>query len=458
MSESTLGPTTPTNKGLGALPRGVAKASDQWNLSTRVGFRLAFCYFVLYALCSGIFTVWETIPWAGGYIESWLAWPFLRAAEWLTLHVFHLHGIGTTLGSSDSGDTALNWVAVGTMLAVALVATILWTALDRRRKAYPSLLGWFRFILRLTVGVAMLDYGLDKVFLSQMPPPSLAVLNEPLGNSSPMMLLWTLMGLNPGYQMICGAAETTAGLLILCRRTALLGALVAGFVLSNVVLYDYFFDVPVKIYATHLLLMALVVVVPDLRSLFSYFWLHQPVPPMDSWVPPASRRGSRIAILAVEIAVVAMALGYRSYSEASDRLKWTVHKRNTSPFTGQWHVESARQNGQPKPLLTPDGLAITDLYIEPSGALNVRVSDGMLLDGDIDFNEARRTVNLDMGLVDHPVVYGLEQPDASHLVLTPTGDDTRSESVLTFARIPLPTHYPLLDRGFHLVEERMLLR
>jgi hypothetical protein len=239
-----------------------------WSFATRLAFRFAFCYFMIYALCSGFLTIWETIPWAGGYIENWLAWPFRHAAQWLSLHVFHLHGIGTTLGDSDSGDTALNWIAIGVRLAVAFVAMLLWTALDHRRKSYPTLFGWFRFILRLTLGVAMLSYGLDKVFLSQMPPPSLAVLNEPLGNTSPMMLLWTMMGLNPGYQVICGAAEVIAGLLILCRRTALLGALVTAFVVSNVVLYDYFFDVPVKIYAAHLLLMALVVISPTCAHCF----------------------------------------------------------------------------------------------------------------------------------------------------------------------------------------------
>jgi hypothetical protein len=436
----------------------VAPKPARWSFAARLAFRFAFCYLLLYALCCGNATVWETIPWAGNYIEGWLAWPFGQAAQWLSLHVFHFHGIGTLLGDSDSGDTALNWITIGVMLAVAVVATLLWTALDRHRKAYPTLFGWFRFVLRLTLGVAMLAYGLDKVFLSQMPPPSLAVLNEPLGNTSPMMLLWTMMGLNPGYQMICGVAEVVAGLLILCRRTALLGAIVTAFVVSNVVLYDYFFDVPVKIYATHLLLMALVVIVPDLRSLFSYFWLHQPAPPTDGWVPPATRRGSRIAILVVEIAVVAMALGYRSYGEARDRLEFRAQARDTVPFTGQWHVESARLAGQPKPLLTSDGLTITDLYVESSGGINVRALNGMLLDADIHFNQATHTVKLDMGLVDHPVVYALGQPDASHLVLTPTGNDNRTESVLTLARIPLPTHYPLLDRGSHLVIERMLLR
>jgi hypothetical protein len=433
--------------------------SARWTLGTRLAFRFAFCYFMTYALCSGIYTVWETIPWAGGYIEGCLAWPFLQAAQLLSLHVFHLHGIGTALGdNSNSGDTILNWITIGVMLALALVATLLWSALDRRRTSYPTLFGWFRFVLRLTLGVSMLSYGLDKVFLSQMPPPSLAVLNEPVGSTSPMMLLWTTIGLNPGYQIICGMAEVIAGLLILYRRTALLGAIVTAFVISNVVLYDAFFDVPVKIYATHLLLMALVVVTPDVRSLYAYFWLHQPTPPTDPWVPPTTRRGTRTAILIVEIAVVAMALGYGSYSEARDRLKFKSETRNTATFTGQWHIESARLAGKPTPLRTFDGLTITDLYISPSGGLNVRASNGTLLDGDVRFNPAVHTVKLDMGLVDHPILYTLQQPDASHLALTPIGTDTQTASALTLVRIPLPTHYPLLDRGPRLVINRMVLR
>ncbi len=449
---------TPNEKSLEALQHVAVKASVQWTIGTRLVFRFGFCYFTVYALCSGFLTIWQTIPWAGNYIENWLAWPFRHAAQWLSLHIFHLHGIGTMLGDSDSGDTPLNWIAIGVMFSIAVISTLIWSVLDHRGREYPTLFGWLRFILRLTLGVAMLSYGLDKMFLDQMPPPSLAVLNETLGNTSPMMLLWTMMGLNPGYQMICGAAEVVAALLILCRRTALLGALVMAFVVSNVVLYDYFFDVPVKIYAMHLLLMSLVVIVPDLRSLFSYFWRHRPVPPTDGWVPLATRRGSRIAILVVEIAVVAMSLGYGSYTQAKGRLQVRAQMRNVAPFTGQWHVESARLEGKPKALLTSDGYTVTDLYIEPFGGINVRASNGMLLDADIHFNQTRHTVKLDMGLVDHRIAYAMEQADASHLVLTPTGNDTRTEMVLTLFRIPLPTHYPLLDSGTHLVDERMHLR
>ena len=110
-------------------------------------------------------------------------------------------------------------------VAAALAGTLVWSALDRRRRQYQTLLAWLRFLLRLSIGIAMLLYGFAKLFPEQMQPPSLAVLNEPVGQISPMTLLWTMIGSSPGYEMVCGFAEVAGGLLLLYRRTALFGAL-----------------------------------------------------------------------------------------------------------------------------------------------------------------------------------------------------------------------------------------
>ena len=435
-----------------------------WRFGTRPAFRLIFVYLTIYGLCSGIYTIWETIPWAGPYIESWLAWPFLRVAQWLCLQLLHLHGIGTAIGDSDSGDTILSWLAIALMFALAAVVSLVWTALDRRENSYPRLLQWGRFLLRLTLAVAMLAYGLDKVFLSQMPPPSLAVLNEPLGQTSPHMLLWTLFGLRPGFQATMGTVELIAGLLILYRRTALLGVLLTIFITCNILLYDYFFEVGVKIYAAHLLLMAIVLAAADLESLLSYFWRHKPVVPQSAWVPYLTRRSSRTGVLILEWAVLIMGLGYRSYGEAKDRLSQIDQIQNVQSFVGQWHVQSAQLNGEPKPLLVlgqdaaVQETTVSDLYVEPFGALNVRLSDHRIVDGDVHFNTASRSVTLDLHVSDHPVSYSLERPDDSHLVLTPEAADRGTEATLTLVRIPLPQHYPLIDEGSHLIMNRMVLR
>lgn len=431
--------------------------TPRWNVPTRIAFRFAFCYFVLYALCCGNATLWEVIPFhIGEHIENWLVWPFKHGAQWLVQHHSHIHGIGAKLHDTGSGDTVIDWTAAGLMLSLAITAALLWTLLDRRSLAYPRLFGWFRFILRLTLAVAMMGYGFAKLYPFQMAPPSLAVLNEPFGNLSPMTLLWTMIGLNPLYEMICGAVEVVSGLLILFRRTALLGALLTAFVVSNVVLYNFFFDVPVKLYASHLLLMAIVLVIPDLRPLFQFFWQHRPAAPTLPWSPwPLGSTGKKRfiepAILALVLfsgAILPLVQGWGQYKH----MRANINK--PADITGQWHVDSATFAGQPKPFLTGDGLPLTDLYFEPSGRVMARAADNALWRGGADINDKKKTFTLYVQAHgDDGVNYSFTKPDSTHLILTPIKDSAKTESTLNLSRVPLPQHYPLLDRGFHLVNE-----
>jgi hypothetical protein len=426
-----------------------------WSPATRLAFRFAFCYLLLYALGCGNATLWEVIPFhVGEHLEDWTSWPFFHAAQWLGQHWFHLTGVGAKLHGTGSGDTILNWIAVGVMLAIALFATLLWTITaelrTRRPLAYPRLFIWFRLILRLTLGYAMLNYGFAKLFPLQMSPPSLAVLNEPLGNTSPMTMLWTLIGLNPVYEMICGAAEVAAGLLILFRRTTLLGALLCAFLATNIVLYNFCFDVPVKLYAAHLLLIALAVLAPDLRSLFNFFFLHRPCTPSYGWTAPARRYGLRIetvaTILVLLLALIPAALDlHKAYA------RQLASERHPSPLIGQWHVDSALLAGKPSPVLTGDGLPMTDIFLEPSGRTNLRDSSTVLWRAYTMIDDKKHTLLLASG--DNETTYDLHQPDPTHLLLTPNAKDAKTTATLTLTRVPLPTHYPLQDRGFHWVNE-----
>jgi len=428
----------------------------RWKPATRLAFRFAFCYFMLFALCCGNATIWEIIPVAGGYIEDWLSRPFTYAGQWLAQHYFHIQGAGAKLHETGSGDTAISWIALGVMFSVAVLATLIWTALDRKSTAYPKLFAWFRFTIRLTLGYAMLTYGLAKLFPLQMAPPSLAVLNEPFGNLSPMTLLWTMLGYNPLYQMICGGAEALGGLLIFFRRTALAGALLIAFLSTNIVLYNFFFDVPVKLYAAHLLLMSLAVIVPDIRALFGFFWQHRPTAPTVPWAPWSPRLIRRLHIT-VENLVVAICLllfaGFASFQLGKAVSHQRASQRNPPPITGQWHVDSALLNGQPKPFLTGDGQPMTDIFLEPSSRTMVRDSATVLWRGGFHIDDKKHTVNFGTVGSGDNTIYALAQPDPNHLILTPTGKEAKTVGTLTLTRVPLPTHYPLLDRGFHWVNE-----
>jgi uncharacterized membrane protein YphA (DoxX/SURF4 family) len=440
-----------------------APAPVRWSLATRLAFRFGFCYLLLYALCCGNACIWEIIPFHGGeHLEDWTSWPFFHGAQWLGQHWFHLTGVGAKLHDTGSGDTILNWIAVGIMLAIALTAALIWCALSevpkaRKSLAYPKLFFWFRLILRLTLGYGMLVYGFSKLFPLQMAPPSLAVLNEPLGNTSPMTMLWTLIGLNPVYEMICGAAEVAAGLLILFRRTTLLGALLTAFLTTNIVLYNFCFDVPVKLYAAHLLFMSIAVLAPDMRGLWNFFFLHKPCTPVYGWRKPARRYGLRVetVVTAVVLLLVAGQASFEMYGAYTHQL---ANQRHPDPVTGEWRVDSALLNGQPKPILTGDGEPLAAIFIEPTGRTMCRDTAGVLWRSGMHFDMKKHTVSLVTAGMDAPIVYAFTQPDPNHFLLTPTGADAKTAGTLALTRVPLPTHYPLLDRGFHWVNEWGLVR
>lgn len=451
MTDAVVVPVAPISADLaGSTPHPV-----RWTPLGRFGFRLAFCYLLLYAFGCGNATLWEIIPKLGDIVGSKLDLATRKPAEYLAQHQFHIVGVGAHIHDSGSGDTAINWIQIGVMLAYAVIAAIVWSLLDRRRLQYQTAAAWLRFLLRLTLVYAMCSYGFAKLFPLQMMPPSLAVLNEPLGNTSPMTLLWTLIGLNPVYEMICGAAEVTAALLLLFRRTALVGALLTGFVMVNVLLYNLFFDVPVKIYAAHLVLMAIAVTAPDLGALWDFFWRHKPSAPHGIWVPPAGRRAFRWGTVAVEgFLALMILLGLPGGFKAAMRQRANV--LHPKPFSGEWHVDSAvlLANGKPqsKPILTGDGLPMTDLFLEPSGHTMLRDSSGVLWRARMRFKDNDHSLQFDPEIGDS-IPYAVTHPDPAHMTLTPTGKAAASNATLQLTRVALPTHYPLLDRGFHAVNE-----
>jgi hypothetical protein len=312
----------------------------------------------------------------------------------------------------------------------------------------------------------MLNYGMAKLFPMQMAPISIAILNEPVGNMSPMTFLWALIGMNPVYEIVCGAAEVLGGLLFLFRRTALLGALLSAFVMSNVVLYNFFFDVPVKIFASNLLLACLFVVLPDARSLFSYFILHKPTAPTGVWIPPTSRKWSRITMLVVEcVFSIGFVAGFTYYSAA----QWFPEQRAAAvptPLLGAWKLDPAHPaTGS---FITGEGLPATDLYIDTAVRAFIRASDGALWRTNLKLDPKASTIAIQC-FPTPGVTYKYQMPDPNHLVLTSTPPETpkpdpKSKTppkpapsftpvTLTLTRTPIPSHYPLLDRGFHYVNQ-----
>jgi hypothetical protein len=168
-----------------------------WSVATLIAFRLGTCYFGSFglALVIGLFPV---ILAGIGIDGPWSAMRGLIQAmrppiEWVGTHLLGLHVESTQVGS----DSAFQWSALYCIVLLSLLATLVWTLLDRRQR-YDRFHTWVWTILRLMLAAAMFYFGMAKVIPTQMP----FVLNrlvEPYGNFSPTGALWAQVGISPQY-------------------------------------------------------------------------------------------------------------------------------------------------------------------------------------------------------------------------------------------------------------------
>jgi hypothetical protein len=246
-----------------------------WSLLHRIGFRFIFIYFGLFVFPFPLYLIPFLSTPLGKYQE------LVRFCQiWVGEHVVHHPVIFARTGS---GDTAAAWVRILCFLFAAFVGTLIWSALDRKRTNYVTLNNWFRLFVRLSLAQAMLGYGLTKVIPTQMPPPNLARLLEPLGDFSPMGLLWNFIGASKAYEIVVGSAEVLAGVLLIFPRMAALGACVAILDMVQVFIFNMCYDVSVKQYSFHLMLLGILLLAPDIRALANFFLLKRTVKP---YVPP----------------------------------------------------------------------------------------------------------------------------------------------------------------------------
>ena len=261
-----------------------------------------------------LFGLLHSVP---GYTGSMVA----SALDWVTgLHTRAPQPVvawmGRTLTGQEpsfeftgSGDGLASYLDVLLSLVVAGLIAAAWWAWRRSTPVSGTVRDACRTLLRYYVAWVMLSYGFSKVFPLQFAVMGPDRVLQPYGDSSPMGLLWTFMGASPGYQMLAGAAEVLGGLLLMFRRTALLGALVVAAVMTNVFAMNVFFDVPVKLYSFHYLLFAVLIALPDVPRMFGLFVGNVPVAPRDLqpfWFhSPRWRRGLGIAKAVLIVALLA---------------------------------------------------------------------------------------------------------------------------------------------------------
>ena len=183
-----------------------------------------------------------------------------------------------SISPNGSGDTTYAYVNLFVCFGVAILVAFAWSLIVRRESNHEVTKDLLRSYLRYVLAATMIGYGLAKVgyIQNQFSIPGDARLAQTYGASSPMGLLWTFMGASRAYTIFGGLGEVLGGVLLLWRRTTTLGAIVVVGVLTNVVMLNFSYDVPVKQYSVHLLVMAIFLLLPEVRRLLSVVLWNRP--------------------------------------------------------------------------------------------------------------------------------------------------------------------------------------
>ncbi len=419
----------------------------QWNPAKLILFRFLFVYLILFLFP---FPLDLIPPIQEGYAALWTVVVQLVGERLFQVEIL--------LGEVDSGDTAYEYVKMFCCLMLATFSAIAWTLLDRRRSNYTRLYGWLRVYVRFSLAALMIAFGAFKVIPFQFRGPSLERLVEPLGEFSPMALLWTFMGASKPYSFFAGLGEMVGGLLLTIRRTTLLGSLLIVAVLSNVVMLNFSYDVCVKLMSCHMLAMAVFLAAHDLRRLGDLLLFNRPVQAVEidptfqkKWLQRTSLVLRTVVVIGFTLGMLLMVHGLReTYDNGAPK----------SPLYGIWNVEEFELDGEIRsPLLTDADRwrrVIFDSFTSMDVQVAIQPMESPIRRFDLKLDTESRTFNVTKQEdPEWKASLTYERPEPDLLVLAGTFEDRNVRAKL---RRVDPSNFLLLNRGFHWINETPYLR
>jgi uncharacterized membrane protein YphA (DoxX/SURF4 family) len=423
----------------GPPPR--ADATSEWSVARLIAFRFAFVYVVLYTFPGPFYALQSTsrvFAWYGSLwrpVVPWVARDILRLAHPLT-------------GQPGGGDSLATWVQDFTMLCVAAIVALAWTALARRTRSHPGLLEALRVYLRFTLASILFLYGFDKVIPNQFEPLGPYRLTEYVGEASPGGFAWSFLGSSVAYTIFAGAGEVTAGLLLLFRRTATAGALIGAAVLMNVFMLNMSYDIPVKQFSIHLLLMCIGVAAYDGGRLLNVFIRQRAAAPPYQTELFSTPRPRRVAA-ALGIMLGAWLIGEHVYREV-DLLHRFGRLAPRGPLYGIFEVEEFVKDGTVQPALLTDASRWRRLSSSNRGT-TIRMATDTLVSYRLRTDTLKHVATFTPGQDSaNKAVLAYAFPDSVHLVLR--GHIGHDSVEMTLRRRP-ESSYLLVSRGFHWVNE-----
>lgn len=409
-----------------------------WSWFKKWLFRFTGTYLVLYIFPFPM----SFIPGLGtGYTEL-----RNKLVHWVSGDVLQIMG---TMGSATtgSGDRTFDYVLLLINVVLALVISVIWTILDRRSIHYRKHYHWLMVYVRYYLGAVLIGYGFAKVIKTQFPFPSLMSLLTPYGDSSPMHLAWTFMGYSPLFNLFTGLGEVIGGALLFFRPTTTIGAFILISVLSTIVVMNFSYDIPVKLYSSHLLLMAIFLLTPDFKRLYHFFISNQRAEPAIYLVHFTNHKWNtlRLLIKVVFIGFVMISNMYSGWQRANQYGDLVPRP----PLYGAYQVDEFVVNGDTLPPLTTDDKRWKYLLVDRwKGYAMVQHMSGRMARYHFSADTSAQTISMNFqnSEITNNLSYTILESGQLHL----QGEVAQEKLDIKLKK----KEFLLVNRGFHWVNER----
>ena len=341
------------------------RSGAEWNGWQKVVFRIIFIYFFL-----------QIVP------LDWKYYLHLAGVDWLHLSfrdIFNIAKYTPQFTSSvahgqDWGQAGFaDW---GFIFLLALVGGLFWSWRDKECGNYVRLYYYLLVLVRYRLAIGVIAYGFLKVFALQAPYPSVSSLNTPYGDFTSWKLFSLSLGIVPGYQSFLGVVELVAGLFLLFRKTAPVGAIIIVFFTGNVFMSNLAYEGGDVVYSFYLVVLALFIVVYYAEQIINLLILAQPAAPV---IVPISWSGSakklRWGLKSMVVLVFVVFYGISVYGSA---VRGNYHF-STQPglkgLTGLYTVNSFSVDGRVLPASLLDSIRWQDVVFEKWATLSIKVND-----------------------------------------------------------------------------------
>lgn len=414
-----------------------------WSLSKKIAFRFFFILLVLIIFLNknGAFL----------YARQIFFYPtelLHQIIPWIAINVLK-HEYNLTIFTNGSGDTTYDYILLLLFVIFSAFGCLVWSILDNKSKDYNKLYYWLIVLVRFYLGFTLILYGSVKVIQLQFPQPYLNRLIQPFGDSSPMGLAWTFLGFSKGYNIFMGIIEVSA-ILLLFKRTMVVGAFLSLAASVHVMAMNYFFDVPVKILSTTLVFMCLFILAPNMLTIYRFFLTNQPQKITLLEVPAFRKRWHFILFRSFKYLIIVWTIGIM-FSNALKR-QYTYGSLAPKPFLyGIYYVEIVKLKGKEVLPLTTDSTRWKQMIISRTDYAQITLMNDSTLNFATVFDRGKKELILNSRNKDfekYTLKYSF--PDKDHLIFY--GKKNTDSIYISFKRKDLK-EFRLINRGFHWINE-----